>query len=86
MKGLCIMDANELLAVYSTNDARDAEILRGALHAQGIKCEIDGASQAGLTGLGIMEIKVLVRAEDFDRAKSYVEKHEHWHVPSPAAD
>lgn len=71
------MDANKLLAVYSTNDANEAEILRGALHAEGIKCEIDGESQAGFTGLDVMEIKLLVRAEDFDRAKSYVEKHEH---------
>ena len=71
------MDANELVPVYSTNDANDAEILRGALHAEGIKCEIDGEGQAGFTGLGIMEIKVLVRAEDFDQVKLYVEKHEH---------
>ena len=69
------MDPNELLAVYSTNDASDAEILRGALHAEGIKCEVEGEGQAGLTGVGVMEIKVLVRAEDFDRATSYVEKH-----------
>jgi len=69
--------------------ARDARpFIRGAIMMKSLplKCEVDGASQAGLTGLGIMEIKVLVRAEDFDRAKSYVEKHEHWHVPSPAAD
>jgi len=70
------MDANKLIEVYSTSDASEAEILRGALHAEGIKCEIDGEGQAGFTGLGIMEIKVLVRAEDFDRARSYVEKHE----------
>lgn len=70
------MDANELLTVYTTGDANDAEILRGALHAEGIKCEIEGEGQAGLTGLSIMEINVLVRAEDFDRAKAYVEKHQ----------
>ena len=76
MKELCFMDKNELLSVYSTDDPTDAEILRNALHTEGIKCEIDGENQAGLTGLGVMEIKLLVRAEDFDRAKSYVEKHE----------
>lgn len=71
------MDADELLSVYSTNDANEAEILRAALHAEGIKCEIDGESQGGFTGLGIMKIRLLVRAEDFDRAKSYLDKHEH---------
>jgi hypothetical protein len=70
------MDANELMVVCTTSDANYAEILRGALHAEGIKCEIDGERQAGLTGLEVMEINVLVRAVDFDRAKSFVEKHE----------
>lgn len=71
------MDADDLLSVYSTSDANDAEILRAALHAEGIKCEITGESQGGFTGLGIMKIRLMVRAEDFDRAKSYLEKHEH---------
>jgi hypothetical protein len=70
------MDMNELLSVYSTNDPNEAEILRGALHAEGIKCEIDGQSQAGLTGLDMMEIKLLVLAKDFDRARSFVETHQ----------
>ena len=70
------MDANELMTVYTTNDPNDAEIVSGALHAEGIKCQIDGERQGGLTGLDIMEINVLVRAEDFDRARSFVEKHE----------
>lgn len=65
------------MEVYSTNDANEAEILRGALHGEGIKCEIDGKSQAGLIGVGVIEIKLLVLAEDFDRARAYLEKHEH---------
>ncbi len=77
MKGTCLMDADDLLVVYTTTDSSDAEILRGAIRAEGIKCEIEGDGQAGSTGLGIMEIKLLVRAEDFDRARSYVEKHQH---------
>lgn len=67
---------NDLVEVYSTNDANDAEILRGALHGEGIKCEIDGKSQAGLIGVGVIEIKLLVLAEDYDRARAYVEQHE----------
>ena len=69
------MDKNELLTVYTTNDANEAEIIRGAIHAEGMKCEIVGEGQAGLTGLDTMEIKVVVRAEDFDRAKAFVEEH-----------
>jgi hypothetical protein len=65
-------DATE---VYSTDDANEAEILRAALHSEGMKCEIDGGSQAGFAGLGMMEIKLLVRAADYDRARAYVEKH-----------
>lgn len=75
------MNPDEPTIVYSTNDAYDAEILRAALHAEGIKCEIDGESQGGLTGVGIMEIKLLVRAADHDRARAYLEQHEHVKKP-----
>lgn len=68
---------NDLVEVYSTSDANEAEILRNALHGEGIKCEIDGKSQAGFVGIGAVEIKLLVLAEDFDRARSYLERHEH---------
>jgi hypothetical protein len=71
-----MMKPDDLLEVYSTDSTNDADVLRNALHAEGIKCEIDGEHQAGLAGIGIMEIKLLVRAEDFDRARSYVERHE----------
>ncbi len=69
------MDKNEQITVYSTNDANEAEIIRGAIHAAGMKCEILGEGQAGLTGLDAMEIQIVVRAEDFDQAKAFIEKH-----------
>ncbi len=71
-----MMRPDDLLEVYSTDDANDAAVLRNALHAEGINCEMDGEHQAGLAGIGIMEVKLLVRAEDFDRARAYVERHE----------
>jgi hypothetical protein len=71
------MKPDDLLEVYSTNDAGQAEILRAALHNEGFKCQVDGESQGGLTGVGIMEIKLLVRAEDFDAARRFLESHEH---------
>ena len=70
---------NELVSVYSTNNAVEAEILRTALHSEGIKCEIDGENQAGLTGIISMEIRLMVRAEDSDRARKYLEQHHHEH-------
>lgn len=69
-------EPNDLVEVFSTDDANEAEILRGALQSEGIKCEISGKSQAGLTGVGIMEIKLLVREADLDRARAYLEQHE----------
>lgn len=70
------MKPDDLTTVYSTDDANAAEVLCNALHAEGIKCEIDGESQAGLTGVGVLEIKLLVRAEDYDRARSFIDSHE----------
>lgn len=70
------MEAEELMVVYTTDNANTAELMRMALHNEGLKCEIDGESQAGLTGLSTMEIKLLVRAIDYDRARAYIEQHE----------
>ena len=69
------MDQNELLTLYTTNDANEAEVIRGAIQAEGMKCEIVGEGQAGLAGLDTMEIKVVVRAEDYDRAKAFLDEH-----------
>ena len=70
------MKPDDLLEVYSTDDPNEAEVICNALHAEGMKCEIDGEHQAGLTGIRIMEVKLLVRAEDFDRARAFIESHE----------
>ena len=70
-----MVQPDDVTEVFSTDDANEAEILRAALHSEGMKCEIDGESQAGLTGLGMIEVKLLVRAEDYDRARAYIEKH-----------
>jgi len=66
---------DDLLEVYSTSDANEAEVLRIALEDEGVECEIDGRSQGGFAGIGVMEVKLLVRASEFDRARAYLEKH-----------
>jgi len=70
------MDPDEPVEVYSTLDASEAEILRIALHDEGIKCEIVGGFQGGFAGLGMPPVKLFVRAADHDRARSYLESHE----------
>ena len=68
---------DDLLSVYPTNDASEAEILRTALHGEGLKCEISGEKQGGFTGIGSLEIQLLVKAEDFDRARAFLQRHHH---------
>jgi|GEM_PF-3093303 hypothetical protein len=50
---------DDILTVYTTDNANEAEVLRAALHGEGIKCEVGGESQAGLAGT--IEIQLLVR-------------------------
>jgi hypothetical protein len=64
-------DADEVVAVYTTNDVYEAEIIRNELREEGIACELDGESQGGFTE--IVETKVLVRAWDADRALRLIE-------------
>ena len=66
----------ELKVVYTTTDPNTAEILRGALQGEGIKCEIEGENQGGFTGMNFSEIRLVVRAEDYDRAHNFVKSHE----------
>ena len=68
------MDARDLISVYSCINAGEAEVLRNALQSEGIACRIDGEGQAGLAG--VLELRLLVRAIDADRARAYIEKHE----------
>ena len=67
---------DDLLEVYSTDDPNYAEILRNALNTVGIKCKIDGEHQGGFAGLTSFPVKLLVLAEDYDRARKYIETHD----------
>ncbi|MEE8105621.1 MAG: DUF2007 domain-containing protein [Planctomycetota bacterium] len=51
--------ANELVTVKRLKDPVKAEIIKGALEEQGINCLLDGAGQAGLSGLLTIRIQVL---------------------------
>ncbi len=61
------MDSEDLVTVYTVNSDVEAEIIRNALMAEGIACEIGGETQAGLAG--VLEIDILTHASDADRAR-----------------
>jgi hypothetical protein len=68
------MDPQDLVTIYTVNNPTHAEIIRNFLHSEGIACELGGERQMGLTG--IMQIDILVRAEDADRAGKLIAQHE----------
>ena len=70
-----MMDANELIRVYTVNEPTHAELIRAELQSEGIACEVSGENQAGFAG--VLTIEILVRAKDHDRAHAFIEEHEH---------
>lgn len=67
------MDEDELVTVYTVQDAGQAEVIRIALQDEGIPCTV-GGNRAGLAG--ILEIDIMVRANDAVRARRLIEAHE----------
>jgi len=67
------MDPNDPVAVYSTNDLYEAELIKQFLHAEGLTCELDSATQGGFVEL--FEVKVLVRGAEADQARALIEQH-----------
>lgn len=73
------MKPDELVTVYTVANPMEAEILRNALNAEGIVCQIGDESQGAFTGLTAMEIDILTRAEDADRARAILLREEEAH-------
>ena len=71
------MEANEPVTVYTVNNPYEAEVIKMALHGEGISCELDGEGQAGLSD--ILGIGILVPARDADRAQNIIEQNEAKH-------
>jgi hypothetical protein len=67
------MDNNEPVEIYTTTNPAEAEILKNVLEGEGIKCELDSETQGSFTG--ILNIRVLVRAGDEDRARKVLGHH-----------
>lgn len=68
------MEADRLVTVYTVNEPTRAELLRGMLENEGIRCEVGGENQAGLAG--VLRIDLLVLAPDVERARQFIEAHE----------
>ena len=66
------MDSEDLVLVCTVKSPTEAELIRGALKAVGIKSQIGGEGQAGFSG--VFEIDILTHASDVDEARKYLRK------------
>ncbi|MCP4190342.1 MAG: DUF2007 domain-containing protein [Planctomycetaceae bacterium] len=59
---------SELVKVFSTTDASQAEIIKNTLQAEGIEAFVEGENQAGFAGVFEIEVVVPVEQEAAARA------------------
>ncbi len=65
---------SDFVKVYTVKNANQAEIVKNFLEREGIFCAIEGEGQVGLAG--ILDIRLLVRAADAERARQLIKEHE----------
>src|ERR1700722_15997965 len=70
------MESNDLVTVYTVGNPVQAEIIKNALQAEGIRCFLDGINQAAEAGLIGLKIGVEGAPADADRARKLVESHD----------
>jgi hypothetical protein len=70
------MGNDELVTIKTVSNPVEAEIIRNALNAEGIACMIGNENQAAFVGVGALEIEIMTRAEDSDRARKILQKEE----------
>lgn len=66
----------ELTPVCSVGTSLEAEVIRLALKTEGVHAFVEGASQAGLVGTLGIPVRVLVPADEADRATRIIRKSE----------
>ncbi len=66
-------EKDDIVTVYTVRDEMKGEIIKNALEAEGIQCNLGGEHQAALTGT--FDVDILVRAEDEARARQIIESH-----------
>jgi hypothetical protein len=70
------MHVDDPVVVWTLTNPIEAEMIKNALHDEGIKCFLGGIHQATTAGLPGTSIQVQVPAEHADRARKFIEKHE----------
>ncbi|HEV3142579.1 MAG TPA: DUF2007 domain-containing protein [Gemmataceae bacterium] len=70
------MDPDELVTVETVGNPVEAEIIRSSLNAEGIACQIGNENQAAFAGVGGVEIEILVRAADAEKARKILMQQE----------
>ncbi|MFO0965676.1 MAG: DUF2007 domain-containing protein [Gemmataceae bacterium] len=75
---------DDLVTVYTTNSPIDAEMVKNLLRTEGIHAEAANEMQAGLAG--VLQIPVLVRPDDVDRARKLLASHSHLQQPHERED
>ena len=71
------MNRSDLVSVLTVQNPMKAEIIRGALEAAGIPCEIGGENQAGFVGVAGIGIDVMTQAADLQRARKHLRQLKH---------
>jgi hypothetical protein len=67
----------ELVEVYRASGEIEAQVIRSLLEYHGIPCLLQGEAARNIYGLtvdGIAEVRVMVRAEMADRARSLIKE------------
>ncbi len=70
------MRSDDLVTVFTTNEAVEAQLVANQLHDEGIAAFVEGGNQGGFPGLDGIAVEVQVKADDADRARKIVRKHE----------
>lgn len=69
-----MMDPQELVPIATYRETTQAEIVRNALEAEGIRCEVEGPHQGALPGA--LSVRLFVQVADADKARRFIEEHE----------
>lgn len=70
------MDIHEPVTVYTVSNAVEAELIRSLLRNEGIRCMLGGLNTGELALPGASTIDVMVPADDADRARKILERHD----------
>lgn len=73
-----MIDNEEMVTVYTVKNPVEAEIIKNALQAEGIRCFLEGINQAVEVGL-VPQVRLQVAEHDAARARKLIQDHEDMH-------